>query len=108
MVAAEDSEIAADIVNSRAVDYLRCTRIVAHDLGAEDGIVSERVVAWFGGPVIVGLCDTAIEFDDVIRRDEHLPVQVRRVQIAQIAVAHHQVSEGVGLQLIEEIRALRA
>ena len=105
MVAAEDSEIAAFVM---AVGRnVAVSGVVAHDLGAEDGIVSERVVAWFG-PVIVGLCDTAIEFDDVIRRDEHLPVQVRRVQIAQIAVAHHQVGEGVGLQLVEEIRALRA
>ena len=42
----------------------------------------------------------------MVRRHEQLAVQMRRILIAEVGVAHHDVGEGVGLEVVEEVRAL--
>ena len=44
----------------------------------------------------------------MVRRCEQRAVQVGRIDIAERGVAHHDVGECVGLEVVEEVRALRA
>ena len=43
----------------------------------------------------------------MVRRGEKRAVQVRRIDVTELGVAHHDVGEGVGLEIVEEVRALR-
>ncbi len=43
----------------------------------------------------------------MIRRHKQLTVQVRRINITELGIAHHDVGKGVGLEVVEKVQALR-
>ncbi|SLN48538.1 hypothetical protein LOS8367_02172 [Limimaricola soesokkakensis] len=76
-------------------------RIVPHRI--ETGAIGGSVVG-----VVVLLSDPAVQLEDHVGRDEDMRAQMRRVLIAEIAVAHDDVGERVLLKLVEHVQTLRA
>ena len=57
---------------------------------------------------VVLLARQHVEFEDHVGDRHQVAGKMGRVQIAEIGVAHHQVGEGIGLQQVEQVHALRA
>ena len=67
-------------------------------------LVAYRVVTRGVGLVL----QRQVRLQDMVRGREQIARQMALAHLAQIGVAHHQAGEGVGLELVEHVHALRA
>ena len=104
MLAAAEMQLAADLMAVAVGD----AGIYPDDLGVDrlqQRVVPGRIAARIAA-VIVALRDGPVQFQDHVRGQEQVGVDMGGVDIAQRGVAHHHVGEGIGLQRVQHVQAL--